>query len=80
MAVRTSNPLEAKEIAQHGVYVLQQIRACETINDLNRVYAGWSAYADKMRVCPQIRAHMAGAYSEVSTDIKAGHKHSEAGQ
>ena len=71
MAPRLSNPFEAREIAEHGVYVLREIRSAPTIDRLNELFSGWLAYATQKHVCPQIREHLSGAYAEVSRDLKA---------
>jgi len=68
---RPADPVEAKQIAEHTVMALADIRHCTSLDDLMARYRAWEAYADGMSVVSQIRDHVRSAVSETAITIKA---------
>lgn len=66
-----TDPFQARQIAERGVYMLGQMRTAATIEALNEIYGDWKSYAIKNGVCHQIRDHFSGAYAEVASKLKS---------
>jgi len=77
MAFVPTDPVTAKQISMHTALVLDQIKACEQIDDLEKIYTGYAAYAKSMNVTSQIVEHVQTTFNETATLIKAKTKAKE---
>lgn len=68
---RTTDPVEARQIAEVTVQALQDIRASVTLEQMMATYRNWQSYAESMGVAAQIREHVRDAVNEVAITIKA---------
>lgn len=71
MAYQPTDPVKAKQIAEHAVRVLEGIRHSATLDQLNARVAEWRSFADAMGVVSQIREHVREAINETAIHIKA---------
>lgn len=69
-----TDPVTAKAIAMHTEIILAEMRAAVALPALEKLYTGFLAYAEKDRVCAQIREHVRGAFNEMALTIKAREK------
>jgi predicted transcriptional regulator len=66
-----TDPVTAKEIAIHTEATLQQIRSCDSIGSLKKIYDGYDTYSNTMKVVKPIRDHVQEAFNETATLIAA---------
>lgn len=71
-----TDPVKAKQIALHTEAVLQSIRECESLPQLEKIFTGYAAYASSMGVVEPIREHVQIAFNETATTIKARQRNS----
>lgn len=71
MAYQPTDPVKAKQIAEHTARVLEGIRHSATLEQLDARVAEWNSFANSMGVVSQIRAHVQGAINETAIHIKA---------
>lgn len=72
-----TDPVKAKQIALHTEGVLEQIRACEHLPQLDKIHQGYAAFSKTMGVVKPIRDHVQDAFNETATTIKARLKNKE---
>jgi pyridoxal/pyridoxine/pyridoxamine kinase len=65
------DPVKAKQISDHTTEVLRQIRACDRLEHLDMIVAGYDQYAKSMSVVAAIKAHVREAVEETAINIKA---------
>lgn len=71
MAIRPTDPVEARQIADHTAHAIAEMRHSLTLEQLHTRHRDWTMYADQMRVAPQIRDHVRGVVNDVAISIKA---------
>lgn len=71
MAYQPTDPVKARQIADHGMRALEGIRACVTLDQLDARVSEWDSFANSMGVVKQIRDHFREAINETAIQIKA---------
>jgi pyridoxal/pyridoxine/pyridoxamine kinase len=77
MAFVPTDPVTAKQISMHTSVVLDQIKACDQLEALEKIYTGYAAYSKSMNVTSQIVEHVQKVFNETATLIKAKQKAKE---
>lgn len=72
-----TDPVTAKQISMHTAVVIEQINACENLEQLEQIFTGYAAYAQSMNVTSQIVEHVQGCFNSTATLIKAKQKAKE---
>lgn len=72
--MRTDPETKAKSIASHTSAVLREMRGEMSLRAHRARYSAWLDYADRERVCKQIRDVMRSAAAETEHEIKAASK------
>jgi hypothetical protein len=71
MAFRPTDPVQARQIAEHTAHAIAEMRRSLTLDQLGARHRDWTLYADGVGVAPQIRDHVRGVVNDVAISIKA---------
>lgn len=71
MAFVPTDPVKARQIAEHTMGVIVGIRHAATLDQLNARAGEWQSFADAMGVVKPIRDHVRDAINETAVHIKA---------
>ncbi len=71
MSFQPTDPVTARQIAEHAVMSIQDLRACTALDEIHARHRQWLSFADSMGVCRQIREHILGVVNECAIVMKA---------